>query len=80
MKDFARVAGHGRSEKSVDEIATGEERMAVFPVVLRRGGPEAASQRAEKSLMQALQRVMAERRAIDGRDDRRVAAAIKKFT
>lgn len=51
VKHFARVAGYGRLEKSVDEIATGEERMAVPAIVLGRDGPEAGGECAEKGEM-----------------------------
>ena len=78
MEDFARVAGDGRLEKGLDEIAIGEERMAVLAVVLRGGGPEAGCERAEKGVMEALKGGRAERRAIHGRSHGRVAAAVEK--
>ena len=68
-----------RLEKSVDEIAIGEERMAVFAVVFGSDSPEARGERAEKGMMQALQRGRAQWRAIDGRDDGRVAAAVEQI-
>ena len=50
VKDFARVAGDGRVEESVDEFAADEKRMAVLAVVFRRDGPDAAASARSKRI------------------------------
>jgi hypothetical protein len=54
VKNFARVARDGRFEKSVDEIAIGEERMAMLAVVFGGDGPETVSDGLKEGTMEAI--------------------------